>query len=85
MIIAKKGKNINPNIVINDTVTTFIGITKLSGFAIILNANIVNPDEQKKIVGRFVIFGGVNPHGRKAEKVRSKLSRSQIAVINKEG
>ena len=45
MIIAKKGKNINPNIVINDTVTTFIGITKLSGFAIILNANIVNPDK----------------------------------------
>ena len=56
MIIAKKGKNINPNIVINDTVTTFIGITKLSGFAIILNANIVNPDKTIFVFKRDEIF-----------------------------
>ena len=56
MIIAKKGKNINPNIVINDTVTTFIGITKLSGFAIILNANIVNPDKTIFFNNLYIFF-----------------------------
>ena len=56
MIIAKKGKNINPNIVINDTVTTFIGITKLSGFAIILNANIVDPDKTIFFNNLYIFF-----------------------------
>ena len=56
MIIAKKGKNINPNIVINDTVTTFIGITKLSGFAIILNENIVNPDKTIFFNNLYIFF-----------------------------
>ena len=42
--IEKNGKAIIPNIVVNVNVNKFIGITKFSGFTIILNVNKVKPE-----------------------------------------
>ena len=42
--IEKNGKAIIPNIMVNIIVNKFIGITKFSGFIIILKANKVKPE-----------------------------------------
>ena len=42
--IEKNGKAIIPNVVVNIIVNKFIGITKFSGFTIILKVNKVKPE-----------------------------------------